>query len=93
MPLASSEVHRMLVGKLGMRVAEGRHRKYKLYVEGSFIAQTMMSQGGRQDLSDNLVTQMARQIGVDRTFFEDLVSCSESRDSYLARLGQRDRRS
>jgi len=89
MPLAATELRRALVGKFGFSEAgsgRGPHDKYRLEVDGQWMAHTLIS-GGASDLSDSILGQIARQLGVTRREVYEMVGCSMGLEAYLERLG------
>ncbi len=69
--------------------ARETHHRYFIYVttqgERTSIT-TKTSHGGRRDLSDPLLSQMARQCKLNRAQFLELVDCPLDRDAYEAIL-------
>lgn len=54
-------------------------------------ARTLLSHGaGGNDVADNLLGQMARQIGLNRTDFLRLIDCPMSRENFDAFIVARD---
>lgn len=54
-------------------------------------ARTLLSHGaGSNDVSDGLLGQMARQVGLSRSDFLSLIDCPMSRESFDAKVALRD---
>lgn len=54
-------------------------------------ARTMLSHGaGGNDISDNLLGRMARQVGLDRSDFLRLIDCPMSREDFDAVISKLD---
>lgn len=82
MPRKAREIRSALESK-GFDVEEGRKHIHFIYVDlqgRTTAARTMLSHGAAGgDVSDNLLSQMARQIGLRRNDFLRLVDCPMSR--------------
>ena len=86
--LIRAEVERALVCKLKMTQSADDHRRYVLIVDGAIVAKTFVSTGsGYKTIGSELVSKMANQLGVPTGFFAEIVSCTKSREDYLAELG------
>lgn len=86
--LRTRAVDRALVGKLGFEVTETHHHVYRLWLDGVLVARTYISHGGRE-LSRYHVSQMARQMHLHTSEFEDAVHCPLSREDYERILRER----
>lgn len=83
MPLDARTVDTRLANKFGFNRSEGSsHVKFRLEVDGVFVAHTRMSRGG-SDIGDPLIGAMARQLGVTASQFRQMVECTIDRDAYL----------
>jgi len=83
MPVGAAEMRRALERKFGFAKTEGgNHEKFRLIVDGQYVAHTMVSRGG-SDIGDPLVSRMALQLGVTRPQLAEMVSCQIGRDAYL----------
>ncbi len=70
----------------GFRSVDTHHEVFWLWVAGKKTSvHTYMSQGARE-CGDSLLGQMARQVGLKRTEFDDLVDCPLTGEAYLAHL-------
>lgn len=85
MPLPAREVDRALTNKLGFERQERRHRVYLLNIGGHTVAQTLISHSAKE-VDDKILSMIARQIGVNRSQLQDIVSCSLNKEDYLALL-------
>ena len=85
MTIAASALRSALGNKLGFELAgSGRapHDKYRLYVDGQWLAQTQVPRGGAP-IRDPLARRIAKQVGLDLDQLRSLVGCQISRDAYL----------
>ncbi len=85
MPLAARALRTALTGKFGFTCdgsGRGPHDKYKLEIDGVWVAHTQVSRGAR-DIDDSLVSAIGRQLGVTRRQVYDMVECRIDRPSYL----------
>ena len=88
MPQQARFVRRQLTGKFGFEQSEGaNHEKFRLTYKGQYVAQTMMSRGIR-DISDQILGQMARQIGVTSREFRAMLECTIDRQTYIESASQ-----
>lgn len=87
MPRKHREVRRGLAAK-GFVIDEQRRHVVFVYqdLQGrTTTARTMLSHGaGGNDVGDNLLGRMARQVGLDRTDFLRLIDCPMSRQEFDA---------
>lgn len=86
MPLPARLVESALVNKLGFRRENRKHKFFLLEISGNVVRKTMISHGERQ-ISDRLLSAMAREIGITRRQWEAIVDCTLSRDDYLRLIG------
>ena len=72
----------------GFRVRDRRHRFFVYYskVGRPTPVQTMVSHGSQRDIGPDLSARMARQCGLTRREFDELVRCPLSRDEYERKL-------
>ena len=85
--LSRDSAEKALNAKLGMTRHDRDHRWFVLEVEGKEVARTCVSTGGQyKTLGHDLVAKMARQLYVPTAFLVGIVSCSKSKDDYLAHL-------
>lgn len=88
MPLKRSEIENALEFK-GFRRAESDHAFFIYYSQSGKKSpvRTKTSHGtGYKDISDNLVSQMAKQCRLTNKDFKDLVACPLSRQAYEDKL-------
>lgn len=88
MPLERGAVAAALTLK-GFKRAEGDHTFFIYYSHAGkkTPVRTKTSHGsGHKDISDNLVSQMAKQCKLTTKEFRDLVDCPLSRQEYEAKL-------
>ena len=89
MPRKHRDVRAGLTTK-GFSVEEGRKHIHFVYedLEGrTTTARTMLSHGaGGEDISDNLLGRMAREVGLKRADFLNLVDCPMSREEFDAKI-------
>jgi len=89
MPRKHRDVRAGLTAK-GFSVEEGRKHIHFVYedLEGrTTTARTMLSHGaGGEDISDNLLGRMAREVGLKRADFLNLVDCPMSREEFDAKI-------
>jgi len=87
MPLATRNVKRALSSKLRCEEdVKGHHIFYYFIEDGVRVTSTKVSHGSNRDIQDGIVGQMAKQMGVNRPFFAELVQCTKSRDDYVANI-------
>lgn len=74
----------------GFEIEENRRHIHFVYVDlqgRTTTARTMLSHAaGSDDVSDQLLGQMAKQVGLKRSEFLDLVDCPMSRESLDVRV-------
>lgn len=61
------------------------HKYLEYFLNGKYILYTKVSHGGKEDLRDHLIKQMAEQCKISKDQFLDLVNCPLNKDQY-ARL-------
>lgn len=75
-----------LEDKFGFTVKQGKgHEKYRLTVDGKYVAHTQVSRDGA-DLGNKLLGMLARQLRVTKGDLEQMVECSISKDEYIAKV-------
>lgn len=90
MALSAAVLEKGLVKK-GFQKRHGNHLFFVYYgIDGTKSGvQTMISHGAKsKTLSDDLVSQMARQCALPRGKFEDLINCPLQREDYEELLRQ-----
>jgi len=90
MPLQRDDVEQALTGKFGLVLRRRRgadHRYYDLLIDGRRVAWTFVSTGtGHRTIGDDIVSQMAKQMSVNRSFFVEMIRCTRSRDDFIGSL-------
>ena len=93
MPRRVRDVRAALEAK-GFAIEEGRKHVHFVYIDKqgrTTAARTMLSHGaGGSDLGDNLLSQMARQVGLRRNEFLRLVDCPMSRQELDEKVASRE---
>lgn len=89
MPREKKEVEASLLGK-GFRESPGDHRYFIYWSRDGrkSMAKTKTSHGSGRDISDDLLSQMARQSGVTKSNFLKLVDCPLQPPEYEQLLRQ-----
>jgi hypothetical protein len=65
-----------MTGKLGMEMDTGKaHPTFTLSRDGVVLARTHISHGSSKDVSDGVVSAMARQLGITGPELRDSISC------------------
>jgi len=78
----------LLVNVLGFTRRTGRHQIYVLELDGRQVVRTLISHGARE-ISDDLLSTMAQQMGIDTPQLKELLAGELSRDAYLDFLRHR----
>lgn len=79
-----------LTGK-GFHQEDTHHEMYWFYVRGKRTSVRTRISHGENEYADNLLGQMARQIGLKRREFDDFIDCPISQDAYERLLVERGR--
>lgn len=72
--------------KKGFIAREGDHTFYHLHVGGKKTAIYTKISHGEREIGDRLIAMMARQVGLNKRDFLDLVDCPLTIEAYLALL-------
>ena len=89
-PRKTRDLERGLLGK-GFARDNTHHEMYWLHVAGKRTSvRTRISHGARE-YGENLLGQMARQVGLRRGEFDDLIECPMTEDEYVGLLVERGR--
>jgi hypothetical protein len=90
-PLPQRDVKDALLNKFGFQEVQGRnHDGMAFYYEGKRVATTWFSRASGRVIQDDILQQMARQIGVSTlSFFKGMITCSKSLDDYVQHLRER----
>lgn len=59
---------------------------YHLYLNGKKTRVFTMISHGEKEIHDGLIGTMARQVGLSKKEFSDLIDCPLSQDDYVVRL-------
>lgn len=87
MPAKVKDVRQMLVGKLQANESEGKgHMKFNIVQGDQLVARTVLSRS-YTEISDKLLGDIGRQLGVKRSQMNQLLECTWSRDDYISRNG------
>lgn len=84
MPLDPRRFERCLQTKFGFEEDTGResgHRYYKLQVDELLPVRTKVSHG-RAEIHDGLVTTIARQLCVTRSYLMEMIECTKTKQEY-----------
>ncbi len=80
-------VHNALAGKLGGEEQSGKnHKAYRFTLPDGHWRETKFSHGRRHDIPANLVSRMARQLGLTASQFQEAVDCTLSKEDFWAQL-------
>jgi predicted RNA binding protein YcfA (HicA-like mRNA interferase family) len=83
MPLDKREIEKKLTSKFGFVQSNSDHRKFSFYQNERRIAMTVLSHSHKV-ISDKLLGQMAKQVGVRRqSFFKEMINCTKSLDDNI----------
>jgi hypothetical protein len=77
------------IKKKGFRQSNNDHRYYVLYVDGKKEAGTFMSHGKNQDISAPILNAMAKELGISKEDFIDLIKCPRSAEEYVIKKRER----
>ncbi|MBI5512795.1 MAG: hypothetical protein HY909_03460 [Deltaproteobacteria bacterium] len=70
----------------GFEVVQGKHREFRLMVEGQRTSVATHTSHNSQEIDDFLASMMARQLHLPKADFHRLVGCSLSGEEYLKRM-------
>ena len=88
MPTSVRKMDQLLVNVLGFARCTGRHQIYILELDGRQVVRTLISHGARE-ISDDLLSTMAQQMGISTPQLKKLLAGELSRTAYLEILHQR----
>ncbi|MDZ7696676.1 MAG: hypothetical protein U5R49_07060 [Deltaproteobacteria bacterium] len=88
MPTSVRKMDQLLVNELGFTRRTGRHQIYVLELGGRQVVRTLISHGARE-ISDDLLSTMAQQMGVRTPELKKLLAGELSRAAYLDILHER----
>jgi hypothetical protein len=86
--VAGRELRTTLTNKLGFAPSgrgRGPHDKYRLYVDGQWVAHTQVPRGSKA-IGDELIRRIARQLRISSRELHQIIDCSLDRDGYLAKV-------
>lgn len=87
MPYSAREVRRALTGKIGFTSSHTDHEVFEYVHAGFVVAVTKLShQSPGRDVGDKLIGIMARQCRVSGPVFRGAVTCSVSREAFVAEM-------
>jgi hypothetical protein len=93
-PLLQRDVKDALLKKFGFQEIQRKRSKHDgltFYHEGRRVATTWFSRASGRTIQDEILKQMAEQVGVyTLNFFKGMITCSKSLDDYVQRLRERD---
>jgi thiamine monophosphate kinase len=88
MPISKRKLTKCLEKKFHFAEEAGsKHEKYVLRVGNRKAAMTFFSRS-HTDISDGLLSKIARQLGVDSKTLLEMVDCTVSNEDYLRLLDQ-----
>jgi len=82
MPVPARKLDNLLANVLGFERRLGRHQMYVLRVGERQVVRTMISHGARE-VGDDLLSLMARQMGIALRQLKDLLEGGADREDYL----------
>lgn len=88
MPIKPRQLERLLQSKFAFTIAKQHsvdHRWYELRLPGLPPIRTKVSHGNKE-ISRRLEAAIARQLRVRRTFYQGMVSCTNSREAYYQQV-------
>ncbi len=88
MPVKPRVLESVLLTKFGFAEAPKKsddHRWFELRLEGVAVIMTKVSHSTK-DIGKGLEGAIAKQLRADKQFFRGMISCSNDRDSYYARV-------
>ena len=88
MPYKPREIEQVLQGKFAFSPARGHssdHRWYELRLPGLPTILTKVSHS-RKEIGHTLAAKIARQLKVNKPFFDGMMDCTQSSEDYHRRL-------
>jgi hypothetical protein len=88
MPFSSGDVKRILLRKFQFQETQGtKHDAFSFFYNGKKVATTRFSRGANVQISDALLSQMAKEIRVGNLrFFREMISCTNSYEAFVHKL-------
>jgi len=68
--------------KKGFTKTEGDHHFFEFWHDGVLVTKTRSSHNN-QDINDHLIKAMSIQCKVDKSFFQEFVKCTKSKEDYI----------
>lgn len=62
---------------------EGDHHRYKVYHKGKFSLSFKISHGNSKEIGKNLQSLMAKQLGLSKSDFLELISCPLTTEKFI----------
>lgn len=87
-PRKTKDIRKSLLVK-GFKETNTHHEMYWLYVGNRKTSVRTRISHSESEYGDRLLNQMAKQVGLNRTEFDDLIECPLTHDEYLKRLRTR----
>ncbi len=86
MPIPKKDLRRRLIKKFHFQQVSGsRHEAVALFVDGRKVATTRFSRSGK-DVSDKILSLIARQIRVNLGYLKQMHGCTKGSDDYMDHL-------
>ncbi len=86
MPIPKEMIRARLIRKFGFVDVEGsKHEALTLYIDGHKVATTRFSRS-HQEISDKILSIIARELWVQSKDLRQMCECTKSRDDYLQHL-------
>lgn len=89
-PRKTDQIGAALTSK-GFQAQDTHHEMYWLYVDGKKTSVRTRLSHGEREYGDNLLGQMAKQVGLVRRELDDLIDCPLTGPQYRALLIERGR--
>ena len=83
------KVKQNLLKKGFVEVQGAKHIQYVFVYKGNEVCETFLSRNN-QDIYDNLISAMAKELHLDRKDFLDLIDCPLSEEDYIKILKDKD---
>jgi hypothetical protein len=85
--LDPGETARKLTSKFGFDSAHGsNHDRYKLVIDNTYVASVDLARH-KEPYRDELISRMAKQLGVGGRVFRDMIECTVDNAAFLAMKG------
>jgi hypothetical protein len=82
------DIRKGLLAK-GFNQTKTHHEMYWLYIGDRKTSIRTRISHSESEYGDRLLNQMAKQVGLDRTEFDDLIQCPLSKEQYIELLRSR----